>query len=121
MDANDNAAGLQLNTGAGDIFLRNCTLISTQAANASPASNDPPSIGLEVTAAMSDLRLEGCVFDGGTIGFADPYALKASAAAVTRLRGVNMSFLRGADYTLNSSTTGYINVQTSTGAVLGVW
>lgn len=119
-DGNSNAAQLQFNTGAGDVQVDSTTFISTSTAQATASNNDPPQIGIEVTAAMSDLRMTGTVFDGGTIGWADN-ALKASAAAVTRLRGLQMSFINGADYDLHASTTGYLNPATSTGDVVGNW
>jgi hypothetical protein len=114
-DGNSNAACLQVNTGASALYLKNCTFISTSAAQAAPASNDPPTIALEITAAVAGVKMEGCVFSGGNIGFSD-YALKATAAAITNVRIETLSQLLGADVGFHGSSTGFIMPTTTTGA-----
>ncbi len=119
-NGSNNAALLQLNTGAGDCRIDATGFISTSLAQSEAGTNDPPTTGLEVTAAMSDLHMTGTVFNGGPIGWTD-YAFKASTAAMTRLRATGMSFLLGADYALHADSTGYLHIGVSTGDVIGSW
>lgn len=110
-NATQNAAVVQLNTGVGDVLIENCTFIST-----ATADDDAPVVAVEITAATSDVKITGTVFSGGTQGWKD-YALKASAAAITRVKGEGLSFLLGADSNFHTSSTGYIQPSTTTGAV----
>lgn len=110
-DGNQNAAVVEINTGAEGLVVENTTFISTETAD-----DDAPDVGLEITAAMSNVTMKGAIFDGGTQGWKD-FSLKASAAAVTNFRGEGLSFLRGADASLHASSTGYIQPSTTTGAV----
>jgi len=115
-DDNSDAALCTINASGTRASLRGCSFVSTEATT----SNAPPTIGLELSAAVDCVRLDSVIFDGGTLGFSD-YALKASAAAMTSFRALNVSFLRGADYSLHASSTGYLNPQTVTGQHMGVW
>jgi hypothetical protein len=115
IDGNSNAACVQVNTGASDSCFRNCTFVSTSLAQDDPTNNDPPTTAVEITAVMNGMRLQGCVFDGGQVGFSD-YALKGTAGAITNFRALDISLLRGADIAVTSSSTGYIHVTTSTGS-----
>lgn len=110
-NATQNAAVVQVNTGASDLLVKNCTFIST-----ATADDDAPVIALEITAATSEVDIEGTVFSGGTQGWKD-FALKASAAAITRVRMETCSFLLGADAAFHASSTGYLQPSTTTGAV----
>lgn len=109
-DDNNNAAVLQVNTGASDLVIDGCTFISTEATS----TNSPPTIAVELAAAMSQVLIKDTVFSGGTMGWSD-FALKASAAAITRVRGEGVSMLLGADADFHTSSTGYFNPQTNTG------
>lgn len=112
----DTGAGVQLGSGADSARIVNTTFISTAASRAAQ-----PATGLEVSAAISDLDLEGVVFSNGPYGYSAPYAFDASAAAITRVRGLDVSMLLGADAMLHGSTTGYMNVGTATGGSHIVW
>lgn len=102
---------------AGNNFtLRRTTIISTAV-----ASTAQPLMGVQLGAAISDVKIEDCVFDGGTFGFSNYAALDLSAQIITRLKGEGNSFLRGADYVIHASTIGYFNPQTASGGVRGAW
>lgn len=75
---------------------------------------------LKVSGAVNDVDLDGVVFDGGLYGFSSEYALNA-AAAITRLRGQNLSLLRGADVQLTAGTVGWLQPTTTTGDARIVW
>ena len=106
---NDQMSALGLGTGANNARIVNTTFISTATAVATR-----PRGGLEITAAISDLEMDGVTFSDGTVGFAQS-AMLATAAAITRLRGQNISQLLGADIQLHASTVGWLNIQTATG------
>lgn len=108
---------LRLGSGANNARIVNTTFISTTTAFAAGQANG----GIVVTAAISDLDLDGLVLSAGTHGFSTPYAFDGSAAAITRLKGQSVSLLLGADMTLHASTTGHLNIQTSTGGSRVVW
>ncbi|MGW8177599.1 MAG: hypothetical protein ACWGQW_02220 [bacterium] len=115
IDGNLTPACVSLYTNAADIFLENCTFVSTSAAQSDPADNDPPSSAVSSENAITGLRIKGCVFDGGSIGFSG-YALDLSDSAITDLRVEGMSLLRGADVSINASSTGYVQTPTVTGS-----
>lgn len=116
----DGATTVQLSTGASSFLLHSSTFVSTTALGTSR-----PGAGFLVANALSDIDIFNCVFDSGAHGFAgialSAPALDLSAAAITRLRIEALSILRGADYSINASTTGYVNVQTATGGSRGTW
>jgi hypothetical protein len=116
----DQRPSVRLTTGANNFLAKSCTFVSVTA----DASVRPGS-GLEALNAVSDLDIFDCIFDGGSYGFAGStgayVALDLSAAITTRLRAEALSLLRGADYAINASTTGYVNVQTATGGSRGTW
>lgn len=107
-NGNDTAAGLEFGTGGSGGFARNCTFISTATAQATL-----PSSGLLVSAALTDIAIEGCSFSEGTYGYSTQ-ALSFTAT-VTRLRGELDSLLLGANATLGA-TTGIFMPTTVTGA-----
>jgi hypothetical protein len=114
-DGNSDASCVKVSgSGKKNIYFKNCTWISTSTAQAAPADNDPPTIGLEVANNITGFFMDGCVFDGGTIGFSD-YALKATAAATIHWKVENLSLLRGADAGFNVASTGWMFPTTTTG------
>lgn len=119
-DEHSDGPGVDMQSGANDWFFQNCIFTSTEATVGSL-----PDSALRTAAAITGLRLEGCAFDGGTVGFEDssgnPWAFDGSAAAITALRVVSQSLLAGADMKLHSSTTGYINPQTTSGHAKLEW
>lgn len=84
--ANDTNRAVRVHTGANSTNVFDTTFLST-------ASR--PRSGLEVTAAVSDLRLERVIFDGGSYGWSQPALLGTSA--VTRLVTEDVSLLRRSD------------------------
>lgn len=81
------------------VTVNGCTFVST-----STDITARPKGGLEViTATLTQLNMEGCTFDGGTVGFSD-YALEGTQS-VTRLNGF-VSLLNGADAFWATSSVG---------------
>lgn|SRR5512139_630372 len=114
-DQYDDNSAVGLGAGADSARLKGCTFIST----ATSLANRPYG-GLRVTAAVSDLELDGVTFDGGSYGFSND-AFQASAAATTRLRAEGVSLLRGADAHVNTSTVGWAMPTTTTGSSFFRW
>jgi len=75
-------AGVSLGTGSDDWLFENCTW---RAVSETYPATDRPLPGLHITAAISRLSLNGCVFDGGLNGFDDgsgnPYSLEICKSA----------------------------------------
>lgn len=115
-------AGVRLGTGSDDWRFENCTwrAVSTT----SPVISRPLQ-GFQVTAAISRLVLEDCVFDGGLHGFDDdsgnPYAFDSAAFVITPMRVLNMTLLNGADFKLHEDTPGYVNPESATGHAKVEW
>ncbi len=121
LEADGNSDNAIISLAADQVSIESTTFISTSVRQTVASNNAPPSQAMTLAAAMDDLRMNGVTFDGGQIGFTTTAITSGENAAVTRLRADNMSFLNGADYTLDSATTGYLNVQTSSGSVNGTW
>jgi hypothetical protein len=109
-DENSNAELLYLGSGCNDTMIRNCTMVST-----ATSVTDPPENAFRAGAAISDLDIDGLTIDGGTVGWDTGHGYDETAA-VTRLRAMNVSLLRGSSARLNASTTGYFQVGTKTGS-----
>lgn len=108
-----------LGTGCNNWRIVGCTFVSTETNYATA-----PYTALANTAAISNLVIDGCVFDGGLSPFGTGSLVVAfdnTAAAITELKGENISLLRGADVSLHASTTGYFNAQTSSGHARVSW
>jgi hypothetical protein len=105
------SAGVSIQGTESSVELEGCTFVST--------STDPdelPDQAVEVAGTITDLRIRDCVFDGGTLGWSEIYAIYAADGTVTDLRIENVSLLRGADVLLDADTTGYVAGITATGA-----
>jgi hypothetical protein len=113
----DGGFTVSLGGGADTFRLYRCTFVSTATSGGGP----PPAAAVRNTLAVADLDIIDCVFDGGTYGWQYATALDLSPAAITRLRIENLTLLRGADYDINASTTGYVNVQSASGGIRGTW
>lgn len=109
------ARGISLAASADRCRIRNTTLISTGGISSQPGS------AIIVLGALADLELDGLVLSAGTGGFSNYFALDASAGAVTRLRGIDVSLLLGADVKLHASSTGRLNVGLATGGSRVEW
>jgi hypothetical protein len=97
-------------------ILSGCTFVSVATSRAAQ-----PALGLKQLGTGTFCRLDGCVFDGGAVGFSNPYAADLSSGAYTHFEGESVSLLRGADIKMNASSTGWINVQTCTGGARVDW
>lgn len=110
------AAGLSLSFDASNAtraLIKNCTFIST-----ATVSSAVPTYGLFSNTALSDIEIQGCVFDAGTVGFGTGAVVLGQT---TRLRADGISLLHGADVNINSSSTGWFNPQTVTGGSTVTW
>lgn len=80
--------------------------------------------GVLIGGAVTGLDMNHCVFDGGVNGFqtvsGEPYAFDAQGI-ITNLDVLNMSLLRGADFSLLTGTTGHVNAAITTGSSRVVW
>lgn len=110
---NANDIGSWVSLTAGSVRFDGCTFVST-------SITTPPEEAIGSATAISDVEITDCVFDGGTVGFANGYAIENITNAITRLRMEGVSLLRGADIALLSTTTGYVNV-TATGGGKVAW
>lgn len=83
--------------GSGaNAYIKGCTF-------ASVASR--PFSGLGVTAALADVAVEDCVFDGGSFGWSgDAFRVTGTA---TRLKIRNVSLIRRSDFNLTPTATSY--------------
>jgi hypothetical protein len=90
--------------------------VSTSVAETDPDNNDPPVSAIDIDAAMTNFTMEGCVFDGGSIGWGS-WALDGTGGKVTNVRIEGLSLLRGADVSFDATSTGFINPSTTSGAV----
>ncbi len=113
--AND-ARAISLAASSDRTRIRNTTVIST-----ATSLSAQPGTGIITLGALADLELDGLVLSSGTVGFSNYFALDASAGAVTRLRGISLSLLLGADVKLHTSSTGRLNVSTATGGSRVEW
>ena len=112
--ASDTAASIKLVTGAGTCRIEDTTLVSV-----ATDVTAQPAIGIEIANAASDVDLKSVVFDGGTTGWSD-FALKGTAA-ITRLYGVDVSFLNDSDYSFATGTSGELHISNRSGGSRGVW
>lgn len=111
LDENNNFDGaVRINDG-GITRIEDSTFVSTATDN-----TDPPGEAIRPVDGAVPVYLDGVVLDGGTTGFryGAGYTENAIAAAGV-LYAENMSLLRGADMWLTSTTTGLIQVSTSSG------
>lgn len=113
--AND-ARAISLAASSDRVRITNTTVISTATSLAAQ-----PGVGIITLGALADLELDGLVLSSGTVGFSNYFALDASAGAVTRLRGQDISLLLGADVKLHASSTGRLHIGTNTGGSRVEW
>lgn len=89
--------------------ITDCTFVST----ATVTSAVPPAAILTANP-VSDLTLDGCTFDAGTVGWASGYGVNFGDA-VTRLYAVNIDLLGGSDFNVTSGSY-VINIRNRTGS-----
>jgi len=113
--ANDQGPGAQILSGATGCRIENCTFIST-----ATTTTTRPVRGLYINGSLSDIRVKGCIFSDGTVGFSTA-AFDASTSALTRCCFEELSFLLGADFLQHASTTGWVTITTATGGGRVSW
>lgn len=114
-DQYDTGAGYEIDGTGAITLVKDCIFKSIATSSAAQ-----PSVGLINGNTMPYLRLDGCTFDGGTVGFSNPYACYINNT-VSQLEAENLSLLRGADMKIQSASTGWVNVQTSSGGARVDW
>lgn len=65
---------------------------------------------MKITGAIADLELEEVIFDGGAYGFSNVWALDGTPAAVTRLRGRQVTLKSNANARMNAGSTGFLDL-----------
>lgn len=113
--ATDTGPALNIAASALNVHLKDCTFIST----ATSAASRPES-AFKTATALTTLLMDGVVFDGGTVGFSNTYAMVVGAA-VTALAAENISLLRGADVSMFETAVGYFAPTTVTGGSRVDW
>lgn len=104
----DTGASVELGTGGSGGTIKDTTFIST-----TTSATSLPAAGLSVTAALTDISIDGCVFNEGTNGF-NGVALSLGST-VTRLRAENLSFINGSS-ALFGAAAGIVTPTTVSGA-----
>lgn len=107
--ANDQLAAISLDASSNSVLIENCTFVSTATTTVTR-----PTRGIHVQGAVTDLRVIGCVFDDGTVGYSTG-ACDLSGGTITRLRCHSNSLLRGASVLIAAATTGYFVPSTQSG------
>lgn len=112
---NDQLSALEIGVASNSVLVENCTFVSTATSTATR-----PTRGIFVSGAVTDLRIIGCVFDDGTVGYSGS-SCDLSGGTITRLRCHSNSFLRGADAVVASASTGYLVPSTQSGGARVSW
>ena len=123
MDEHSDGPAILAAGGAANWRIRNCTFVVTET-----TANSSPDSAIRLSSTMTGLNIEGCIFDAGSVGFETqggtpnkPWAFDGSAGAITDLRVTGLSLLRGAEFKVHASSTGWINPATTTGSGKVIW
>jgi hypothetical protein len=111
----DDGPQIQTVTGASQITIADTTIIST-----ATAPSDQPESAITITNAITDLFLDSVTLSGGTSGWANPYAF-VGTGAITRFKALQLSLLLDSDVTLATTTSGTVNLGTTSGSARVVW
>lgn len=111
----DDGPSIETVTGAQDIRIADTTIIST-----ATSISDQPDSCIKVTNALSRLDLDTVVMNGGSSGWANPFAFNG-AAAITTIRGINVDLLNDSDVTFATGTTGVLHIRNHSGSARVVW
>lgn len=103
MECGDSDDGFGLRLTGSPAYLRDCTFIST----ATVASVAPPAaVNFN---GVGGMFIEGCVFDGGTAGWNNGWAIDCNDTAQSvDIRMENVSLLRGSDIRIEQTSAGYV-------------
>lgn len=107
--ASDTGPAVDLITAADRTRFEGNTFISV-------STTTRPSMALRLSNAMTDIRLDGDVFDGGTVGWSNQYALDATAAIITDIRAEALSLLRDSDIGLINGSSGFFQIGVASGS-----
>ena len=101
--------GIRLSMAVGEF----CEIRSTTFVSTATAASSVPGSGIENNTS-GILRMDGVVFDGGTVGFLKGYGFSESnsSTGLDFLAADNISLLRGADMNVHDSTLGFVQVST---------
>lgn len=113
-NGNDAAAAVAADASQ-EIKIDGCTFISTSTDNTSQ-----PVSGVAYYSPVV-LTMKGTVFDGGTVGFSNYFAMYPISGAPTILRIEEMSLLKGADIQLTEASLGPVGITTATGGARVDW
>lgn len=98
-----------VSTASGPVSFRNTTFVNT-----GTDATDPPLTAIDDRQGYTGVvLLDGCTFDGGTIGWTAGYAYTQDGGAANTVFADRITHLRGADVGLISTTTGYWQVSSS--------
>lgn len=114
--ANDTGPAVSVSTALSGCIFRDTTFISTGV-----LLTAQPESAMKFAGTSSSFKLDGLVFDAGTVGFSNFYALDMSAGIHTNMDAEQISLLRGADVSINSNSTGFISTPTVTGGSRVNW
>lgn len=113
--ATDQQDAVQATASSNSLRVENCTFVSTATSTATRATN-----GLKLAGAITDVIVVNNTFDDGTVGFAGK-AADLSGGTITRLHAYGNSLLRGADFVINSASTGFFGTGTLSGGSVVSW
>lgn len=101
----------------GDFHLKSTTFVSTALTTAIQ-----PTAAIDTfNGANINFVWDGVVLDGGTVGWANPFAVDMTSSTTTNLIAESISLLNGSLMRVSEATLGYINIQTSTGGARVDW
>lgn len=110
-EADENSdGGVEVNiSDANAGLISGCTFIST----ATDAQNAPE---LALSFDNVTIFIRDTVFDNGTVGWGNYYAMENAPGSAATIYAQNISLLRGADILLDTDAVGHVHVGTATGA-----
>lgn len=115
LGTSDDGPGFETVTGAARVRLKDVTFRSTATSYA-----DQPHGAMKVTNALTGLHLDNVTLDGGSSGWAQPYAFNGNAA-ITGLEAYEVHLLNDSDVLLASGTSGYWSTGDTSGSARVVW
>lgn len=113
--ARDTGPTYETITGASQAVLRDTTFIAT-----GTSLTAQPHSAIKVTNALTDFDVDAVTLSGSTYGWSNQFAFNG-AAAITRLRAINLDLLLDSDVTLATGTSGYVHPRNKSGSARVVW
>lgn len=113
MNENCDGPGVHLDTGSADCRMELCTFEST-----AQTIGDLPDSAVRVSATITNLVLDNCVFDGGLYGFEtssnEPWAFDGTPGTQTFYKVYGLTLKNGTDFKLGDCSTGFIAMSSAT-------